>query len=166
MKGVLTFVCHWLKESYPNPPPMWFAESEDAKITEIVESLSCIEPTAPNLVRLFCSYTVKRSFSVKFFEIQLVIGLNNGHFTFIYFFAASSLYKALGQGTIQMAKFSYTIAHRKPRFGTAYTRKFILFLFFVSEAVHSRYCRSSACFILDATHNITADSRLLFLFHV
>ena len=40
------------KESYPNPPPMWFAESEDAKITQIVESLSCIEPSAPNLVSL------------------------------------------------------------------------------------------------------------------
>jgi len=42
------------QESYPNPPPMWFAESEDAKITQIVELLSSIEPSAPNLVRWFC----------------------------------------------------------------------------------------------------------------
>lgn len=39
------------QESYPSPPPMWFAESEDAKITQIIEFLSCIEPSAPNLVR-------------------------------------------------------------------------------------------------------------------
>ena len=42
------------QESYPNPPPMWFAESDDAKITQIVEFLSCIEPNAPNLVRRLC----------------------------------------------------------------------------------------------------------------
>lgn len=39
------------QESYPNPPPMWFAESEDAKIAQILEFLSSIEPSAPNLVR-------------------------------------------------------------------------------------------------------------------
>lgn len=46
-------------ESYPNPPPMWFAESEDAKITQIVESTSCIEPTAPNLLLRSTKHLVK-----------------------------------------------------------------------------------------------------------
>lgn len=49
-------------ESYPNPPPMWFAESEDAKITQIVESLSCIEPSAPNLLLRSTKHLVKELF--------------------------------------------------------------------------------------------------------
>lgn len=46
-------------ESYPIPPPMWFAESEDAKITQIVESLSCIEPTSPNLLLRSTKHLIK-----------------------------------------------------------------------------------------------------------
>lgn len=46
-------------ESYPNPPPMWFAESEDAKITQILEFLSGIEPSAPNLLLRSTKHLVK-----------------------------------------------------------------------------------------------------------
>lgn len=52
VKAALIFFMLLVKqESYPNPPPMWFAESEDAKIAQILEFLSSIEPSAPNLVR-------------------------------------------------------------------------------------------------------------------
>ncbi|XP_078376677.1 ubiquitin-conjugating enzyme E2 Q2-like isoform X2 [Oculina patagonica] len=50
-------------ESYPNPPPMWFAESEDAKITQIVESLSCIEPSGPNLILRSTKHLVKELYT-------------------------------------------------------------------------------------------------------
>ena len=49
------------KESYPSPPPMWFAESEDAKITQIVEALGGIEPCAPKLVRWYCFLCIEVS---------------------------------------------------------------------------------------------------------
>lgn len=48
-----------ISESYPSPPPMWFSESEDAKITQIVESLSCIEPTSPNLLLRSTKHLIK-----------------------------------------------------------------------------------------------------------
>lgn len=50
-------------ESYPNPPPMWFAESEDAKITQIVEFLSSIEPSAPNLLLRSTKHLVKELYT-------------------------------------------------------------------------------------------------------
>ncbi|XP_067017214.1 ubiquitin-conjugating enzyme E2 Q1-like [Acropora muricata] len=48
-----------ISESYPSPPPMWFSESEDAKITQIVESLSGIEPTSPNLLLRSTKHLIK-----------------------------------------------------------------------------------------------------------
>jgi len=48
---------------------MWFAESEDAKITEIVESLSCIEPTAPNLLLRSTKHLVKELYKWQNFPI-------------------------------------------------------------------------------------------------
>lgn len=106
------------QESYPNPPPMWFAESEDAKITQIVEFLSCIEPNAPNLVRWFC---FPFTFTLLSPEILERSALCNQRFLFL---AAPSLHKTLGQGTIQLAEYPCTITHRQLRSCSAYTRKF------------------------------------------
>jgi len=42
---------------------MWFAESEDAKITQIVEFLSSIEPSAPNLLLRSTKHLVKELYT-------------------------------------------------------------------------------------------------------
>lgn len=105
---------------------MWFAESEDAKITQIVESLSCIEPTAPNLVRFCLGFIILNGLSIEYFEIKPGVSLTMDVYFRLLSTVASSLYKALGQGTLQMEKCTYTIAHRKLGSGSAYTRKFIL----------------------------------------
>ncbi|EDO34392.1 predicted protein [Nematostella vectensis] len=40
-------------ESYPDPPPMWFSESEDSTVTEIVESVGgSVDATQPKLVKI------------------------------------------------------------------------------------------------------------------
>ncbi|XP_032229964.1 ubiquitin-conjugating enzyme E2 Q2 [Nematostella vectensis] len=50
-------------ESYPDPPPMWFSESEDSTVTEIVESVGgSVDATQPKLLLRQTQHLVRELF--------------------------------------------------------------------------------------------------------
>lgn len=109
---------------------MWFAESEDTTVTQIVESLGCVEPTAPNLVRNALLKAQACSLENHCFPrklILLIIRLDCLHSS------ASPLSKTFAEGTVQMEKYSFAVLCRELRVFSTY----------------SGLCDISTCWLLD-----------------
>ena len=77
---------------YPDQPPMWFSESEDSTITDVIESVNKISTSSNNLLLCMLRYLVKELLKADNAVVPTYVenldtddanvSLNIGYFTF------------------------------------------------------------------------------------